>query len=116
MGKQINFVIQKKARHQMKVDDIRAMYTRIQERDDNISLDDIEDDFLAEMEELDPEAAKFMRESIARAGQAEVCRYREAGVEIPGTEFETRRDRKAMEKEYELDRKIQRRMHDLRND
>ena len=113
MGKQINFEIQKKARHLMDVDDIRAMLVRVQEREDMISLDDIEDDFLAEMEELDPEAAKLMKESIARAGQAEVGRCREVGIEIPGTEFETRRDRKAMEKDYELDMQIQGKMHDL---
>lgn len=116
MGKQINFEIQKKARHQMDVDDIRAMFARVKERDDMISLDDIEDDFLAEMEELDPESAKLMRESIARAGQAEAGRYREAGVEIPGTEFEIRRDRKAMEKDYQLDRQIQGKMDDLKKD
>lgn len=69
----------------------RSMLRRIQSQPEK-SLDEIQDEFMSEIEVLDPELASLMKESVARAGHAAMAKIRHQGYEVPASEFELRRD------------------------
>lgn len=87
----------------------RSMLRRIQSQPEK-SLDEIQDEFMSEIEVLDPELASLIKESVARAGHAAMVRIRHQGYEVPASEFELRRDENDLKKSVILDGKISNRL------
>lgn len=87
----------------------RSMLRRVQSQLEK-SLDEIQDEFMSEMEVLDPELASLMKESVARAGHAAMAQIRHQGHKIPASEFELRRDENDLQKSVILDGKISNRL------
>lgn len=87
----------------------RSMLRRIQSQPEK-SLDEIQDEFMSEMEVLDPELAGLMKESVARAGHAAMAKIRHQGYDVPASEFELRRDENDLKTSVILDGKISNRL------
>ena len=87
----------------------RSMLRRIQSQPEK-SLDEIQDEFMSEIEVLDPELGRVMKESVARAGHAAMPKIRHQGYEVPASEFELRRDENDLKKSVILDGKISNRL------
>lgn len=87
----------------------RSMLRRIQSQPEK-SLDEIQDEFMSEMEVLDPEVASLMKESVARAGHAAMAKIRHQGYDVPASEFELRRDENDLKTSVILDGKISNRL------
>lgn len=111
MSKMIDFQRGKKMRivKMKKEEEIRErkmdMFRRVLDQSEK-TFQEIDAEFLDQISKKDPEAAEYMREYYGIAGQAEIARFRENGHNISGTEFEIRRDRKALEKARQLEKKI----------
>ena len=80
MAQMVSFAGRKR-KEQDKADELRQKFTRESQQPEK-TLDEMKGDFIAEKDVLDPDATKWMREFITRAGAARVGRMRAKG---PGT-------------------------------
>lgn len=99
----------KKTPEQQMADERREMLCRLQSKPGK-ALDEIHEDFIRQINEDDPELAEMINEDIARSGHASMAELRYSGWNIPGTDFEMRRDESDREKVGVLDAKIAERM------
>lgn len=113
MTKQIDFI---KARNRRKseADEIRAMLLRIEETSDK-TQEEQDRELLEELKVLDPEAAKMWDEWNARCGNAFAAEMREAGFDIPGNEFEIRRDENDLYRSRLLEKEIMQKLRESQN-
>lgn len=102
MEKIINFQESK----EQNIAEKREMLNRLRDRQDE-SLDELQDNFMEEMEVIDPKLASMMMESIQRSGSALIGKMRMSGMEIPGTDFEKKRNERDVAAEEDLDQKIE---------
>lgn len=84
----------------------REMLDRLRDHQDE-SLDELQDNFIEEMEVIDPKLASMMKESVQRSGSALIGKMRMSGMEIPGTDFEKKRNERDLAAENKLDCKIE---------
>lgn len=113
MTKQIDFI---KARNRRKseADEIRAMLLRIEETPDK-TQEEQDRELLEELKVLDPEAVKMWDEWNARCGNAFAAEMREAGFDIPGNEFEIRRDENDLYRSQLLEKEIMQKLRESQN-
>ena len=113
MTKQIDFI---KARNRRKseADEIRAMLLRIEETPDK-TQEEQDRELLEELKVMDPEAAKMWDEGNARCGNAFAAEMREAGFDIPGNEFEIRRDENDLYRSRLLEKEIMQKLRESQN-
>ena len=104
MAKQIDFNMVKSSR-KLEADAIREMLQHIEDTPE-ITQEEQDREFLEELNVLDPEAAKMWDEWNARCSNAYAAEMREVGFDIPGTDFEIRRDEKDLQKSRFLEKKI----------
>lgn len=102
----------KKTPEQQMADERREMLRRLQSKPEK-TLDEIQEDFIRQINEVDSELADMISEDIARSGHASMADLRHSGWNVPGTDFEMRRDESDREKVGILDAKIAGRMQKI---
>lgn len=85
--------------------DRREMLRRLQSVPEK-TLDEIQQGFIDRLSEENPDLARMVCESVSRSGNAAIASLRNAGWDVPGNEFEIRRDESDRRKMKNLDKKI----------
>lgn len=109
MAKTIDFANAVKERKE-KIENLRQMCLELQkmeeENPDYDPTESIQDAIL----EIDPEIASLIDEDAVLYPQAVAGRLRAAECDVPGTDFEKRRDRAAINKEAAVKQKLKKKM------
>lgn len=113
MAQEINFA-EAVEKRKTKVNELREMCAKMRELDADPDYDPAEN-IQDEIRECDPELASLIDREADLYAQSFCGKMREDGWDIPGTEFEKKRDEKAIDKEEKIAKKIREKMSKLGN-
>lgn len=105
MAEEINFAKAAKERND-KIEEMRNLCEQMREIEENDPDYDPFESMQSLIDEVDPELALLIDEEATIAPQVVNGMLRAKGYDVPGSEFEKRRDEKAIEKETEIQKKI----------